>query len=170
MVIRLTRATRFFCVCAMLAVTALISIGTKSISVSAPYGVRGRGAFPGASLPLVIYRDIGGDSPLALRLQELRDDLDFLTGSGYTALSERDLMAALRRETPLPGEPVLLLFDDGGEFADKLKPLLEEQGIPWFSLGQSTLLSQELRAAGYPVTRLERTAGFTLEEQLGIRK
>jgi len=158
----------------MLVVTALISIGTKSISVSAPYsaapyGAKGRGAARGASLPLVIYRDIGGESPMAPGLRALRDDLDFLADNGYTAIAERDLVAALRRETPLPGAPVLLLFDDEPEdFNLKLKPLLEEQGIPWFSLGQSALLSQELRAAGYPVTRLERTSGFTLAEQMEI--
>ena len=163
MVIRFTKATRFLCVCVMLAVTALISISTKSISVSAPYNARSK------PLPVVVYRGIEDGSPTALSLRELRDDLAFLAGSGRAALSEQALVSALRREASLPGEPLLLLFDDSAKrFRSKIQPLLEEQGLPWFSLEKAALLSQELRAAGCPVVRLERRAGFTLEEQLRI--
>ena len=163
MVIRFTRATRFFCVCIMLAVTALISIGTRTISVSAPYSARGE------TLPVVIYRGVGGSLPTALSLRELQSDLAYLAKEGYTALSEQDLVAALRRESPLPEAPVLLLFDDGADaFAGTVLPLLEQRGLPWFSMSKSALLTQELRTAGHPVTRLERIAGFTLEEQLKI--
>jgi len=161
MVIRFTRATRFFCVCALLLLTALISIGTKSITVSTPYTFRGR------PMPVVIYRDLDGSKPTGLALEALREDLAWLAQAGYTALSERDLMAALRREAPLPESPVLLLFDDGAKsFSAGVLPMLKEAGLPWFPLSKSALLSSELRAAGYPVTRLERVGGFTLEEQI----
>jgi len=161
MVIRFTRATRFFCVCALLLLTALVSIGTRSVSVSTPYTFRGR------PLPVVIYRDLAGGRPTGLTLEELREDLAFLEQAGYTALSEQELVAALRRESPLPEAPVLLLFDDAAKaFAAEVLPMLGEAGLPWFPLSKSGLLSDELRAAGYPVTRLERVSGFTLEEQI----
>jgi len=161
MVIRFTRATRFFCACALLLLTALVSIGTRSVSVSMPYTFRER------PLPVVIYRNISGGKPTDLTLEEFKQDLAFLEQSGYTALSEQELVAALRRESPLPASPVLLLFDEGAKaFKAEALPLLKEAGLPWFSLSKSGLLSNELRAAGYPVMRIERVSGFTLEEQI----
>ena len=161
MVIRFTRATRFFCVCALLLLTALISIGTKSVSVSTPYTFRGR------PMPVVIYRGLDSGRPTSLTLEELGKDIAWLAQSGYTALSEQELVAALRRESPLPESPVLLLFDDSAKpFKAGALPLLKEAGLPWFPLSKSGLLSNELRAAGYPVTRLERVSGFALEEQI----
>jgi hypothetical protein len=161
MVIRFTKAARFLCACALLLLTALVSIGTKSVTVSTPYSFRGR------AMPVVIYRGLDGGRPTGLTLEELRADIAWLAGEGYEALSERELVAALRRESPLPGSPVLLLFDDGAEsFRTGALPLLEEAGLPWFPMGKYGLLSGELRAAGYPVTRIERVSGFTLAEQL----
>jgi hypothetical protein len=158
LVIRFTKATRFFCICAMLLVTALISISTRSISVSAPYAPPGPVQVVSFPLP--------GSSPAAPNLRTLTADLDYLARSGRSVLSEQALVAALRRETPLPAEPVLLLFDDAAEGFAQLRPLLEERGLPWIPREKSALLTQELRAAGYAVTRLERTGGFALEDQL----
>jgi len=160
MVIRFTKATRFFFICVMLLVTALISIGTRSMSVSAPYHARTN------ALPMVIYRN----TATAPSLRDIRRDLDHLAESGYTVLSEQMLVATLRRESELLGNPVLLLFDESDEaFFEGIEPLLVERELPWFSLEQSTMLTRELRAAGFPVTRLERTEAFTLEEQMNVR-
>ncbi|MDR2753044.1 MAG: hypothetical protein LBB50_01895 [Oscillospiraceae bacterium] len=162
MVIRLTKATRFFCICAMLLVTVLISIGTRGITVSAPYAVPNS-----APVRLVVYRGAGGEGVAALTLRELEADLDFLLESGCVVLAEETLVAALRRETPLPPAPVLLLFESGDKaFAARVQPLLAARGLPWVAYEKSALLTQGLRAAGYAVARLERTAGFALEEQL----
>jgi len=158
MVIRFTKATRFFCICALLLVTALVSIGTRSVSVAAPYK-------PGEALPVVIYRAGIPTSPSA---QEIRGDLSAL--GGFTPLSEQDLVAALRHALPLPARPVLLLFDDDDPgFAEGLRPLLDESGLPWLPLSKAALLSKELRAAGYPVLQLERVSGFALQELLDIK-
>jgi len=161
MVIRFSRAARFFCVCALLLLTALISIGTRSVSVSTPYDFRGR------ALPVVIYRNLNDGGPASLTPEDLRADVAWLAAEGYEALSEQELVAALRRKAPLPAAPVLLLFDDGAKaFASDVLPILNEANLPWFSLEKSTLLANELRAAGYPVTRIERVAGFSVGEQI----
>jgi len=161
LIIRFTRATRFFCVCALLLLTALISIGTRSVSVSTPYTFRGR------PLPVVVYRGLDGGKPTGLTLEELGEDLGWLIENGYDALSEQELVAALRREAPLPESPVLLLFDDQAkDFAAHVLPMLKDAGLPWFPLSKSGLLSNELRAAGYPVTRIERVSGFAIGEQI----
>ena len=161
MVIRFSRAARFFCVCALLLLTALISIGTRSVSVSTPYDFRGR------ALPVVIYRNLNDGGPTSLALEDLKADIAWLAEQGYEALSEQELVASLRREFPLPAAPVLLLFDDSaGRFASDILPILKEAALPWFSVGKSTLLANELRAAGYPVTRIERVAGFSVGEQI----
>ena len=162
MVIRFTKATRFLCVCALLLLTALIGIGTKSVTVSTPYTFRGN------TMPVVIYRSLDDGKPTGLTLEELKADIAWLAGEGYEALSEQDLVAALRREFPLPERPVLLLFDDRAKtFSAGALPILKEAGLPWFPMSKYVLLSNELRAAGYPVTRIERVGGFTVGEQMG---
>ena len=164
MVIRFTKATRFFCVCVLLLLTALISIGTRSISVSAPYNARH------SPLPVVVFRSVENGGPTALSLRELQADLDYLVNGGRYVLSEQELVAALRLERAIMGRPVLLLFDDRAEnFAREIQPLLDERELPWFPLEKSAILTRELRAAGHPITRLERSGAFTLEEQLNIR-
>ena len=89
MVIRFTKTTKFFLVCALLLVTALISIGTKSMTVSVPYSAP-------AALPLVVYRDIGGDAPTSLDMQGFRADLDYLR-EHFTALSEQEIVYTDRK-------------------------------------------------------------------------
>jgi hypothetical protein len=147
----------------LLLVTALISIGTKSISVSAPYATRS------APLPVIIYRAVeldGKASATALPIRVLERDLDYIQ-SGFNALSEQDIVAALRNEAPFPEAPVLLVFNDEPKsFHAKIKPLLAQRQLPWFSMRKITTLVSEMRRAGYPITRLERAAVFSLEEQL----
>ena len=162
MVIRFTKATRFLCVCALLALTALVGIGTKSVTVSTPY------SFRGSAMPVVIYRDLSGGRPTGLTLEDLKADIAWLAGEEYEALSEQELVAALRREAPLPEHPVLLLFDDNAKtFKSHVLPILKEAGLAWFPMGKYVLLSNELRAAGFPVTRIERVGGFEIGEQVG---
>ena len=163
MVIRFTKTTRFLVICVLLLVTALISIGTKSMSVSAPYAASG-------ALPVVIYRDVGAEGPTSPSLQELEADLAYLQAH-YNALSEQDIVYTLRRGKALTETPVLLVFDDAPErFGADILPLLEERDIPWFSASKSTVLVSELRTAGFAVTQLERTGGVALRDQLGAMK
>jgi hypothetical protein len=158
MVIRLTKATKFFCLCALLLISVLISLGTRSITVSTPY------AGEQTPLPLLLYRSLG-EGERALNRNDVRRDLAYLLQNGYTAVSEQELLAALRREAPLPAQPVVLLFDDANPaFAAEVLPVLQEAGLPWFPLHKATALSKELRVAGYPVTRLERVAGIAMED------
>jgi len=162
MIIRLTKATRFLLICALLLVTVLISIGTRSVTVSAPYTSRAQ------ALPVIVFRAVGGESPAAVSPRQLRDDLDYLLRAGFSVLGEPDLVAALRRQASLPGHAVLLLFDNTCEnFARDILPLLEERELPWIPLEKSALLTRELRAAGHSVARYERTSTLTLERQLG---
>jgi len=161
MIIRLTKATRFVLICALLMMTALIGIGTRSVTVAAPYSPRAQ------ALPVIVYRIVGGEYPAAVSLRQLEDDLDYLLDGDYAVLGEPDLVAALRRQTSLPGHAVLLLFDNTCErFAHDILPLLQERELPWIPLEKSALLTRELRAAGHSVARYERTPTLTLEQQL----
>ncbi|MCL2446306.1 MAG: hypothetical protein FWD06_06025 [Oscillospiraceae bacterium] len=161
MIIRLTKATRFLIICALLLVTALIGIGTRSVTVSAPYTPRAQ------AMPVIVYRAMERDSPAAISLQQLEDDLDFLLDNDFVVLGEPDLVAALRRQATLPGHAVLLLFDDTcRKFTRRVLPLLEERELPWIPAEKSGLLTRELRAAGHSVARYERTPTLTLQQQL----
>ena len=158
MVIRLSKATGFFCLCVLLVVSILIGLGTRSINVNAPY------AGEDTPLPLLIYGSLGqGDA--ALDSGDLRRDIAYLLQNGFTPISEQELMAALRRQAPLPAKPVMLLFDDANPaFASEARPVLEEAGIPWLPISKAVTLSKELRMAGYPVTRMERVKGIAMED------
>ncbi len=157
MVIRFTKATKFLCLCALLLVSVLISLGTRSITVSTPY------AGEQTPLPMLVYNNLGREGT-ALDRNDLRRDFAYLLQNGYTAISEQELTAALRRKTQLPEQPVLLLFDETNDaFAKEVRPLLEEAGLPWLPLSKAVVLSKELRIAGYPVTRMERTAGVDIK-------
>jgi len=159
MVIRFTRATRFLLVCILLLITALISIGTKSMSVSAPYTAP-------TALPVVVYHGIENGEPTALRLRDLQDDLEFIQ-ERFNALSEQDVVYTLRWEKALTRTPVLLIFDDTAEnFADEILPLLDKNEVPWFSAAKRATLVNELRSAGFPISQLERTGGVALRDQL----
>ena len=154
MVIRLTKATKFFCLCALLLVSVLISIGTRSITVSTPYAPNSE------ALPVLIYRT-------AAAANELASDMAYLSRNGYTVISETELTAALRRQSPLPARPVLLVFDEGMVgFSEQIAPSLKAKSLPWFGLSKLGALSNELRTAGYPVTRLERIAGVAMEQYI----
>ena len=162
MIIRLTKATRFLIICALLLVTALVGVGTRSVTVSAPYTPRAQ------ALPVIVFRAVDSETPAAVPLRQLKDDLDFLLDSGLEALGEPDLVAALRRQATLPGHAVLLLFDNTSEqFARDILPMLEERELAWIPMEKSGVLTRELRAAGHSVTRVERTPTLTLEQQLG---
>lgn len=158
MVIRLTKATQFFCLCALLLVSVLISVSTRSITVSTPY------AGERTALPLLVYSNLD-EGGAALDQNDLRRDFAYLLQNGYTVVSEQELMAALRREAPLPEHPVVLLFDeDSAAFALQALPVLEETAFPWLPLSKAVTLSKELRTAGYPVTRMERMAGIEMSD------
>jgi hypothetical protein len=164
MIIRLTKATRFLLICALLLTTVFISIGTRSVTVAAPYTSRAQ------ALPVVVFRVAGGESPAAISLRQLEDDLDYLLAAGYAMLGEPELVAALRRQATLPGHAVILLFDNHDvQFTARVLPLLEERELPWIPLEKSALLTRELRAAGHAVARYERTPTLTLEQQLTNR-
>jgi hypothetical protein len=168
LVIRLSRATKFLAICAMVALTALISIGTRSISVSSPFAPTRT-----EPLPLLYYRDVAAEGQgTTLPLWELEADLDYFAGHGILPLSERDVVSMLRLERDFPAYPALLLFDENAPaFQEQVRSLLESRGIPWISLEKSEELTRELRAAGYVMTRLERVAGVPLDayQILGCR-
>ncbi|MDR2646719.1 MAG: hypothetical protein LBB67_01135 [Oscillospiraceae bacterium] len=157
MVIRITKATRFFALCAIALIAFIISVSTRSITVSTPY------AAVQPPLPIVVYRGATEDAPTAMRQDVLQSDIDYFAAKGYSPVSERELLAALRRQSPLPEKPVLLVFDNKSPNFAAALPLLEENELPWFSLEETGALSQELRAAGYPVARLERAGDIPID-------
>jgi hypothetical protein len=157
MIIRFTKATKFMLLCALLVLSAVISIGTKTITVSQP--ITASGAQP---LPMLVYRLSGAATP---NVNDVRDDLEYLHENSYTILSERDLLASLRSKTPLPSKSVVLLFEDGGKtFREDFAPELDADGASWFPLSKIAALMQELRVAGYPCARLERSAVFSPQD------
>ncbi|MDR1928365.1 MAG: hypothetical protein LBQ33_07000 [Oscillospiraceae bacterium] len=159
MVIRLTKATRFFILCLLALTGVLVSIGTRSITVASPY------AASGAALPLLIYRTVESSAEAPLSLDDLRGDLRRFERSGFVALSQAALLAVLRQEKTMPTRPLLLVFDETMPgFGAQVRPLLEQEGLAWFPLARLEALQRQLRSAGYAVTRLERNSGVTMED------
>ncbi|MDR1733576.1 MAG: hypothetical protein LBR73_01645 [Oscillospiraceae bacterium] len=158
MVIRITRAGKFALVCVLLVITAVIALKTSTITVSTPYsGVT-------APVPILVYRSAEGKSPVAATLTDVQQDVAFLKDAGYAFMSEEVLMGALRSEKALPGKSVLLVFDENlSGFNPDIQAFLAAESLSWFTLDEAGTLMDELRAAGCPITKLERSAGVSLE-------
>jgi hypothetical protein len=159
MVIRFSKATQFFCLCVLLLAGVLVSLSTRSITVSTPFSSRGE------ELPVLLYRKVGEPGSESFPLAQLRSDLAYFKERGHTPVSEQELLKAIRREAELPERPVLLLFEDERPLFQSLaRPLLLREGVPWFPLAKSAALARELRMAGYAVVRMERRAEVPVEQ------
>jgi hypothetical protein len=159
MVIRFTKATKFLVLCLILALCAVISVTTRTVTVSTPVG-----AVAGQPLYLLVYRTLGESEPTAPGRAQVQSDLEFLKNNGFIILSEQELLKTLRREEPLPVRSVVLLFNtDASAFKNEVKNDLEKSGTPYFSLRKIAALTQELRAVGCPVTQVERNAAADLD-------
>ena len=78
----------------------------------------GSAGWAGDEFLSLCYHDIpvkaSGD-PYAVEVKTLVDELEYLKMHGYTFISVDDVLAAGKKERPLPAKPVLLTFDDGYE-------------------------------------------------------
>ena len=86
-------------------------------------------------VPVLAYHRIATDGPPSLRRWRLdpelfRGQLRLLRAHGYHSVTSADLLRARETNTPLPGRPVLITFDDGyQDFADTAWPILEAEGF-----------------------------------------
>jgi peptidoglycan/xylan/chitin deacetylase (PgdA/CDA1 family) len=87
-----------------------------------------------ARVPVLMYHEIATpaetDSRLAVCPAHFADQLDYLRGAGFTAITAAELSAALAGDlSQLPDRPVVLTFDDGyADFHRRAMPLLDEHG------------------------------------------
>ncbi len=86
-------------------------------------------AYPGKSLPILMFHDVVEDeadaNEWAITADQFRETLRWLDGHGYTTVLPRELA----KGDPLPDKPVLLTFDDGYEHMLSLVlPILREYG------------------------------------------
>jgi peptidoglycan/xylan/chitin deacetylase (PgdA/CDA1 family) len=86
-------------------------------------------------IPVLMYHSIAAEGPASLaqwRLNPclLEEQLAYLQGEGYRSVTSRDLVTFLHAGTLLPGQPVLLTFDDGYlDFLETAWPLLQRYGF-----------------------------------------
>ncbi|HUC58708.1 MAG TPA: polysaccharide deacetylase family protein [Streptosporangiaceae bacterium] len=95
-------------------------------------GQRARQA--GLRVPVLMYHEISTEpavsSWLAAAPGRFAQQLEYLRGSGYHALTAGELASALKSGTTLPAKPVVLTFDDGtADFYEIALPLLAEHGF-----------------------------------------
>jgi peptidoglycan/xylan/chitin deacetylase (PgdA/CDA1 family) len=89
-------------------------------------------------LPILTYHRIDALEPnlppttrrLTVAPEDFRRQMRWLVRRGFTTVTQRQLLAALRGERPLPRKPVMITFDDGYRdvFANAL-PILESLGL-----------------------------------------
>jgi len=88
-----------------------------------------------AGIPILMYHSIADDGPAGMaRLRvapgDFAEQLDWLAGAGYTAVTVSQLVTAFAGATELPDRPVALTFDDGfADFHERALPMLEERGL-----------------------------------------
>ena len=86
-------------------------------------------------VPILAYHRVATDGPSSLRRWRVdpelfRKQLRLLRAHGYHSVTSADLLKARETNTPLPGRPVLITFDDGyQDFADTAWPILEAEGF-----------------------------------------
>lgn len=89
-------------------------------------------------VPVVLYhyvRPIPDDDTLGAMLsvspESFVQQLAYLLGQGYTPVTPRSLLAALRGAEQLPEKPIILTFDDGTEdYMSTVVPILSSYKIP----------------------------------------
>ncbi|HEX4637311.1 MAG TPA: glycosyltransferase, partial [Rhizomicrobium sp.] len=86
-------------------------------------------------IPVLAYHRIAADGPASLQRwrthpDTFRKQLRLLRAHGFYSVTSADLQKAFESQTPLPGRPVLITFDDGyQDFADIAWPILEAEGF-----------------------------------------
>jgi peptidoglycan/xylan/chitin deacetylase (PgdA/CDA1 family) len=128
----------------------------------APLDRRTSAVEPAATrVPILMYHYISQNprwpaDPIRTRLsvppRQFAAQLAYLQRAGYTTITLDDLVAALRGESSLPKQPVILTFDDGYEdFYTNAYPLLQQY---------------KAQATIYIITEKIDTAGYLSLEQL----
>lgn len=71
------------------------------------------------ALPVIMYHHISEDrkalNDYVITPKELESDFSYLSSAGYTAILPKELIAYIKKGTPLPEKPVMITFDDGFE-------------------------------------------------------
>lgn len=87
-------------------------------------------AIDNKSLPILMYHHIAEQGPynsMTISPQRFRDDMQFLSESGFTPLLTADLVDIYEGRKSMPARPVMIIFDDGYESNYTLAyPILKE--------------------------------------------
>ena len=86
---------------------------------------------PGAGVPILAYHQVENNAEIySIDPDEFERQMQYLTESGYTAVSLAEMAAAEHGARPLPAKPVVITFDDGYEdnYATAL-PIMEKYGL-----------------------------------------
>jgi GT2 family glycosyltransferase/peptidoglycan/xylan/chitin deacetylase (PgdA/CDA1 family) len=85
-----------------------------------------------SEIPVLLYNHIGGgrSNGSAVSFDAFRRQMDFLSSSGYRAISPHDLQQAKRKKAPLIGRPVLITFSrPHADLFDLVAPVLDDAGF-----------------------------------------
>lgn len=82
-------------------------------------------------VPVLLYHSISRrDDPWATRPEDFRADMEAVRASGRVPLLATAYARGLRGEEPLPGQAILITFDDGyADFAEHALPVLDRLGL-----------------------------------------
>lgn len=102
-----------------------------AICVSALPAIQTHAADDVIDLPILMYHNISPKPQLwndyAVSPEIFEGDMKYLSERGYTAVSGEQLLSWCAGECTLPGNPVMITFDDGQEsFAEYALPILEK--------------------------------------------
>lgn len=89
-----------------------------------------------AYIPILMYHHFEkeiqshGRSGATITTDKFREDMEYLSENGYTALLPQDLKAITEGKMKIPEKPIIITFDDGYESAYTIAyPILEETGM-----------------------------------------
>jgi peptidoglycan/xylan/chitin deacetylase (PgdA/CDA1 family) len=87
-----------------------------------------------AAIPILLYHSVPRDArdvtdPFAVALEQFASHLDTIVDSGRVPLTITEIAAGLRRQRPLPDQPVAITFDDGYDNTPDAIELLRKRDL-----------------------------------------
>lgn len=114
-----------------ISVSVLLSVMVVVIQCFAG-GCASQSSEEGTALPVLLYHHIAetGDGGATISLTRFQEQMQALAAAGYHAVTCAQVVDYVCQRIPLPGEPVLITFDDG--YSSNLElaaPVLQENGL-----------------------------------------
>lgn len=99
-----------------------------------PVGSQAKDKNDNVKLPVIMYHQVSKRnskiSKYCVSIDQLDDDLKYISENGYTAININDLLNIVNKKTKIPDKPIIITFDDGFEsIKEYVLPLMKKYNL-----------------------------------------